>query len=174
MTANEIARGVISEIKFRNGKGLFNPNLDLLTAAQFKFKLPIIGPFPNATTTLNSTIWLSRRFQEWSPIDQQANLIHESIHLKQYKDGVFSVYDYLSHRLTRYRLEIEAEKQEILYRCYIGQITKTNQGEYSIAQANVWPASKMISSLKTTAEWYRVFRDICDEALKICEAQKYL
>ena len=174
MNAAEFAKGVIAEIKFRNGKGLFNPSLDLLTAAQFKFKPIIIGPFPNATTTINNTIWLSRKFHQWSLIDQQANFIHESVHLKQYKVGVFNFYDYFAHQETRYKLEIESEKLEILYRCWVGQINKNNQGEYSIQQANIWPAQKWVSSLKTTAEWYRIFRDICDESIKICEAQKYL
>ena len=161
---------LIDEIKVKDKKGLFIENIFALENSSFKTKPPLIGLWPNSITTINNTIWLPRNFKSWSRIDQESTLIHESVHLIQYKNGLLNIIQYGLNKEYRLRVEVSAERIGIRYRIAMGDLRKSQFPNYSVNQANNWPNQYNIAKCKTHSEWFILFKSICDEELKIVEA----
>lgn len=162
---NRLIPEILQRIRFSNGKGIFDSDLERLQSCVFKVK-PFYFPFKKACTTIGNTIYLPKNFESWSQMNQQAVLIHEAVHIKQYKDGELNIPEYLTSKVARFKIEIDAEKRETLYRCYTKDIKESHIGEYAINMANTWPQQYLITGLKNTSQWYNLFRQICEDSFK--------
>lgn len=173
MNAAQIAADLIAEIRRKDTRGFFTAHLKLLEGVRFKVK-PFLWPVPilhlwfkDAVTTMDGEILFPRNFDDpkkWPQLVKEAVLIHESIHVLQRKNKVFTSAKYLIDKRLRMQVELEAEAEEAYYRVVAGMLKRHDISSYAMSQVNSWPDQYRFRDLKTGAEWYQTFKKMCEDA----------
>lgn len=100
---------------------LMTTHIERIRRTEYRLKKKTFDFYPSASTTWGPyNVHLAHNFFSWTPIDQQANLIHEATHGMQHTHyGKFFFIPYLAQHFTvgyaRNKFEVEAEKAERYY-----------------------------------------------------------
>ena len=110
----------INEIN-QKGAG-FYLHLSFLRDVRFHVKPKWLGKFSKFSTTLSSKrIWLANNFHTWSLPNQIANLLHESVHCRQYFNyGKIHFLTKYASKEGRLEFEVEANKANIIFWLEVG------------------------------------------------------